>query len=242
MSKILEALEHAQADARGGHAWNLAAEQDPGAGHDGVSGPAGFSLVNMEEEMVLLHQRLDAMFPDRGSRAIEFIGSREGEGTSTVVWEFARVSAARFGQRVLFLQIDRPGRAGRIIGDESTGAAAHAALSPAGTGTLDVAPFPPELLAVSHTGESEGPAAIWAPLRAAYDLILVDAPPATTSPQGLAVSRQVDGAVLVIAAEETRWPVAERVKQSIERSGGRVLGVVLNRRKYHIPRWVYQRL
>lgn len=242
MSKILEALEHAQADARAGHAWNLAAERGPGADHDGVSGPAGFSPVNMEEEMVLLHQRLDAMFPDRASRAIEFIASRAGEGTSTVAWEFARVSATRFGQRVLLLQIDRPGRAGRIIGGEATGAASDAAPGPAGAGTLDVAPFPLELLAVSRTSESAGPAAFWAPLRAAYDLILVDAPPAATSPQGLAVSRQVDGAVLVVAAEETRWPVAERVKQSIERSGGRTLGVVLNKRKYHIPGWVYRRL
>jgi Mrp family chromosome partitioning ATPase len=73
-------------------------------------------------------------------------------------------------------------------------------------------------------------------------LILVDAPPATTSPQGLAVCRQVDGVVLVLAAEDTRRPVAERVKQSIERSGGRLLGIVLNKRQYHIPRCVYERL
>jgi len=48
--------------------------------------------------------------------------------------------------------------------------------------------------------------------------------------------------VLVLAAEETRWPVAERVKDNIERSGGRVLGIALNKRRYHIPAFVYQRL
>jgi Mrp family chromosome partitioning ATPase len=56
------------------------------------------------------------------------------------------------------------------------------------------------------------------------------------------VSRQVDGVVLVLAAEDTRWPVAERVKESIERSGGRVLGIVLNKRRYHIPPCIYRRL
>jgi hypothetical protein len=32
------------------------------------------------------------------------------------------------------------------------------------------------------------------------------------------------------------------VKQSIERSGGRVLGVVLNKRQCHIPHFIYKRL
>ena len=242
MSKILKALEHAEADAREGRYWNLAASEGAGAHSSGVSGPDGFSPVNLEEEMIGLHQRLDALLPEGPCRALEFIGSRDGEGTSTVIAEFARVSATRFGQRVLLLQSDRPERAGRGGGGEPDRTVADAAPVPAGSGTLDIAPLPPACLAVAHGGDSPGPAATWARLRSAYDLILVDAPPATTSPQGLAVSRQVDGVVLVIAAEDTRWPVAERVRQSIERSGGRVLGVVLNKRRYHIPRWVYQRL
>jgi len=242
MSKILKALEHAEADAREGHDRNPAASEEAGAHPSGASGPDGFSQVNLEEEMIALHQRLDALLPEGPCRALEFIGSRDGEGTSTVIAEFARVSAARFGQRVLLLQLDRPGRAGRVGGGGPDRSVADAAPVPAGSGTLDIAPLPPACLAVAHTGDSPEPAATWARLRSAYDLILVDAPPASTSPQGLGVSRQVDGVVLVIAAEDTRWPVAERVRQSIERSGGRVLGVVLNKRRYHIPRWIYQRL
>ncbi|MGE5199370.1 MAG: hypothetical protein ACM3H9_06995 [Rhodospirillaceae bacterium] len=192
--------------------------------------------------MVALHQRLDALLQDRPNRAIVFIGSREGEGTSTVAREFARVSATRFGQRVLLLEMEGRGRAEGGSGLHLEGATTRPAPSTDGRATLDTAPIPQEFLAAPRAGEFPDPSATWARLRTTYDLILVDAPPATTSPQGLAVSRQVDGVVLVLAAEDTRWPVAERVKQSIERSGGRVLGIALNKRQYHIPDWIYRRL
>jgi Mrp family chromosome partitioning ATPase len=235
LEEILEALSHAPADARAEEVRPEAAAAWRVTPHHAVSSSALFSRVSMGEEMVALRQRIDVLFPDHPNRAIEFIGSREGEGTSTVVDEFARVSATRFGQRVLLLELDPRGREERRHGLGSNGTVA-------GAGRLDIAPLPQEFLAASTAGGSPGPAATWRRLRAAYDLILVDAPPATTSPQGLAVSRQVDGVVLVLAAEDTRRPVAERVKQSIERSGGRVLGIVFNKRQYHIPPCIYRRL
>jgi Mrp family chromosome partitioning ATPase len=235
MSKIFEALENAQADARSGNGRNGTAAPGPDAGDVALARPSACARVHMEEEMVGLRQRLDALLPARTGRAIAFIGSRAGEGTSTVTYEFARVSSARFGQRVLLLEMDARASAEQRFGvvpdDQASGGA-----------RLDIAPLPPEFLAAPHAAGSPAAAETWAAFKAAYDLILIDAPPATTSAQGLAVASQVDGVVLVLAAEDTRWPVAERVKQSIDRSGGRVLGVVLNKRQYHIPRWLYGRL
>jgi hypothetical protein len=242
MSKILQALDHAQADVRAGDIRSEGVDPGAGSGDAGASSPAGSSRITMEEEMVALYQRLDALLPGRPTRAIEFIGSREGEGTSTVAGEFARVSATRYGQRVLLLEMHSLGRFESGTALAPDGRAAHAAGGAERRGRLDIAPLPQEFLTVPHTADSQGSAATWERLRAAYDLILVDAPPATTSSQGLAVSRQVDGTVLVLAAEDTRWPVAGRVRQSIERSGGRVLGIVFNKRQYHIPGWIYRRL
>ena len=62
------------------------------------------------------------------------------------------------------------------------------------------------------------------------------------APSGLAVSSQVDGVILVVEAERTRWPVAASVKESIERGGGRLLGVVFNKRRHYIPAFIYRRL
>ena len=235
LEEILEALKHASGDARAGEVRLDAAAPLRVTPHLEVTSSAVLSRVSMGAEMIALRQRIDVLFPDRPNRAIEFIGSREGEGTSTVVGQFARVSATRFGQRVLLLEVDPRGCEDRRRGPGSGDTVA-------GGGRVDIARLPQEFLAASTAGCAPGPAATWRRLRAAYDLILVDAPPATTSPQGLAVCRQVDGVVLVLAAEDTRRPVAERVKQSIERSGGRLLGIVLNKRQYHIPRCVYERL
>lgn len=52
----------------------------------------------------------------------------------------------------------------------------------------------------------------------------------------------VDGTVLVIEAERTRTPAAKRLKQTVENSGGKVIGAILNRRKHHIPDWIYKAL
>ncbi len=85
-------------------------------------------------------------------------------------------------------------------------------------------------------------AGFWEPLRERFDLIIVDSPPATMFPDGPGIVSMVDGVVLVVEAEKTRWPVALSVKEKIERSGGKILGVVFNKRKYYIPSWLYRRI
>jgi Mrp family chromosome partitioning ATPase len=82
----------------------------------------------------------------------------------------------------------------------------------------------------------------WKKLKQRFDLILVDSPPATTSTDGLAISSKVDGVILVVEAEKTRWPVAENVRDRIKRSGGNILGIVLNKRRFYIPDFIYKRL
>jgi protein-tyrosine kinase len=80
----------------------------------------------------------------------------------------------------------------------------------------------------------------WEPLRGRFDLIVVDAPPATTFPDGPGLASQVDGVILVVEAEKTRWQVALSVKEKIQKSGGNVLGIVFNKRKYYIPERIYR--
>jgi len=79
-------------------------------------------------------------------------------------------------------------------------------------------------------------------LRDEFDFILFDAPPAMESATGLAISAMADGMVLVVEAEKTRWQVADSVRDAVEKQGGKVLGVVLNKRQYHVPEFVYKRL
>jgi Mrp family chromosome partitioning ATPase len=230
MSKIFEALDNTPDLGRWvGLQWDRTSPA-PAAVADRLSVPGMFSQVNMGQEMVSLHQHVEALLPGKTPWVIQFIGSRKGEGTSTVAHEFARVSATRFAKRVLLLDADRrtdsPGRGSAV---PSTGCL-DIPPSQVGNMTLSVLPLPWELT----------PA--WEELRTKYDLVLIDSPPAAISSEGFAVSSHADGVILVVEADATRWPVAERVKESIDRSGGRVLGLVLNKRRYYIPPFIYRRL
>jgi hypothetical protein len=68
-------------------------------------------------------------------------------------------------------------------------------------------------------------------LRAKFDYILIDAPPATSGfPTGL-LARLVDGFILLVEPGFTPRQAAREAKDNIEAAGGRVLGVVLHRRE-----------
>jgi Mrp family chromosome partitioning ATPase len=82
-------------------------------------------------------------------------------------------------------------------------------------------------------------------LRAARDLfraVIVDAPHPTSHPETLLLCRQVDGVVLVVESEQTPKQSALWVSRQVEECGGRLLGVVLTRRRFRIPAWIYKRL
>jgi capsular exopolysaccharide synthesis family protein len=76
-------------------------------------------------------------------------------------------------------------------------------------------------------------------LRAKYDWVIVDGPPATVYSDAGILAPLVDGVVLVVEAEKTRWQVAEQAKRILEESGARLLGAVLSRRQFHIPNALY---
>ena len=79
-------------------------------------------------------------------------------------------------------------------------------------------------------------------VRAVYDYIILDGPPVPSFSEARVICSKVDGVVLVVEAGKTREQVAVRAKKELEEAGGKVLGMVLNRRKYYIPEWIYKRL
>jgi Mrp family chromosome partitioning ATPase len=74
------------------------------------------------------------------------------------------------------------------------------------------------------------------------DWVLLDCPAITSCNDAASLAGSVDGLILVVEAERTRWEVAENARKSIKGGNGNVLGVVLNKRRYHIPNWLYRRL
>ena len=62
-----------------------------------------------------------------------------------------------------------------------------------------------------------------------FDYIMIDTPPMANLIDGAIVARQCDGAVLVIESGAMSYRIEQRVKSQLEKSGLRILGVVLNK-------------
>jgi Mrp family chromosome partitioning ATPase len=54
------------------------------------------------------------------------------------------------------------------------------------------------------------------------------------------MSKALDGIVLVVEAERTRTPLVRATQKTIKGHGGTVLGVVLNKRRSHVPKFLYR--
>ena len=79
-------------------------------------------------------------------------------------------------------------------------------------------------------------------VHAAMDFVILDGPLPSIYPESKAMCRKVDGVVLVVEAGRSRRQAALQIKKEYEAIGGLVLGTILNKRKYHIPNWLYRRL
>lgn len=75
-----------------------------------------------------------------------------------------------------------------------------------------------------------------------YRFVIVDGDPVYSSGDILALSSQVDGVVLVVRSEETRWEVAQAAAQRLIQAEAKLIGSVFNARKYYMPKWVYDRI
>jgi capsular exopolysaccharide synthesis family protein len=75
-----------------------------------------------------------------------------------------------------------------------------------------------------------------------FDYILLDCPPVNPYPETTLLAAQSDGIILVVHAGKTRREVVNDAQTKLINAKVNILGVVLNRRKYYIPKLFYNRL
>ncbi|MDE2028753.1 MAG: hypothetical protein KGJ11_09465, partial [Candidatus Omnitrophica bacterium] len=79
-------------------------------------------------------------------------------------------------------------------------------------------------------------------LKDRFDLIVIDAPPLADFQDGYLLSSLADKTLLVVSENRTRRQVAAKVVDAFGGLKEKILGVILNRRLYSIPNWLYQQL
>jgi len=77
-------------------------------------------------------------------------------------------------------------------------------------------------------------------LREGFEHVLVCAPAVNRNPDSLLIGQLMDGVFLVLEADSTRREAARKVKEDLESANARLLGVVLNNRKFPVPESIYR--
>ncbi|OSM07105.1 putative capsular polysaccharide biosynthesis protein [Magnetofaba australis IT-1] len=76
-------------------------------------------------------------------------------------------------------------------------------------------------------------------LEQSYDYLIMDCAPFLKASDTLLAAQSFDGVILTIRCESTKREVVNLVQSKIAKVGGDVLGVVLNRRRFYLPRFLY---
>ena len=188
-----------------------------------VAEPTAFDTYDVEASGLL--QAVAALKPSAaGPALVQVAGTEGGEGVSTIARELARLISRRLSRRVILVLAD----VGPRKGASHRG---HAGPEP----ERDVATLtlPPGVLAAEHETSLAAYLAVDAP---DTEIFVIDSPPLNRSVEAFIISRQVSGTILVADAERTLAGAADAARQAVERASGTVLGVVLNRRRYRVPR------
>ena len=207
---------------------------------------------DLDEEMLTLYQNVTGVLPDVERPVVLVIGSHSNEGASTIARGLATTTSLRLGKTVLLIDLDRSRPKFQVFVDVEpetdleevveTNSPMEKAFCQVEDSSLYVMPLFQQSHSSPRTLDSAKDENFWAHLRDRFDIIIIDTPPATIFPDGISLVRQVDGVILVFEAERTRWPVALNMKEKILQHGGKILGVVFNKRRFYIPEWLYKRL
>lgn len=248
MSKIYEALSKANREPE---------EEGRPKGGDiplkaGTKNRLTEQLRDVWTQYETLHSSLGKALGGVRGKAIVFASSVEGEGTSTVVAEYGAslgstkergtlLVDANFRAPRLHEIFEVPGETGLadvLSGKKDLEEAAlrlgedYLYLLPAGTTTTS----PGALVTVTRFTRFLEKA------KERFALVLVDSPPILPYAETAIIATASDGVALVVESERTKREIVIRAKSALEEANSRILGVVLNRRRYVIPEFLYRYL
>jgi len=203
-------------------------------------------------ELGILRNSLDSLFSSKSNRSLLFTAATSGEGATTLATSFAKFLSLQQHERVLVCELNarRPSFTDVFSINGNAGVTEYF-LTDKELASLVQSPSSVDL-DVIHIGRHD-PTIIQVHLNqvfprfieeamTAYDTVIIDAPPVISCPETPAMTPFVDGVVFVVQAEKTKREVAQRSLEAIANFKGNVLGVVLNRKRYYIPEFLYKRI
>lgn len=195
-----------------------------------------------QRDMVALYQRIRASTPTPHGLVLEIIGAHHGVGATSVAYGIGRAAADLAGHRVLLCDGTGNGDLLALSAVVPRNSLRDVATprGMAGTASIRSCPLGKGGLSPEMPVNMSGYAESLNSLRNAFDLIVIDVPPSNDSALGPVLARHADAVLIVVEAQKTRIPAISSLIGNIEGNGGRVTGVVMNKRRQHIPGWIYR--
>jgi Mrp family chromosome partitioning ATPase len=189
------------------------------------------------------------------NEAIETIGvtsSERGAGVSTVAFNIAVTAARAEIGPVLYVNASITEPADRKLVEESPELGLADALADA-VDPMDCISGTPikNLSIVSGRGKAKHDDLAFDPFKTAevlneykchFKMLIVDVPAPTELNGSVYLAGKLDGMILVIESESSDGRIALRTKQQLVDANANLLGVVLNKRRKHVPNWLYNLL
>jgi Mrp family chromosome partitioning ATPase len=249
MSNIFDALNKQRASAKTKEAL-LPLETIP---REGALLPSPGD-VERDLEMERLRQRV-LLELGATSGSIVFTGAVEGEGSTTLALLFARELARAEQKPVLLIDADVEGFP-RSLSGALEGEVPALGFTDLLEGRIDsasalLATEQPDLYFLPRGNDLGSPLdlfkidriqRVFEDLRRHYAYLVIDASPLLQSPEASMIAAASDGVVMVVRANRTRREVVQRGLRILAQGHCRVLGAVLNERKFPIPPFLYRRL
>lgn len=171
-------------------------------------------------------------------QAIGITSCLPGEGASTVACQLAIHASRQLPGRVLLLDADVGGHAlATGNGDGTNGETRKLELANClPTQHEDLSYF--RWSGGGSAGGSDILAKFLTGAHAEFDLVIIDLPKASPLTSCASLAARLDGVIMVVQAERVGRMALEQAQKDFSQAGAAMLGVVYNRRREHLPKWL----
>jgi Mrp family chromosome partitioning ATPase len=252
MSNIYEALRRGKETAAAPKAPAPPPSQLEPVGAWTVPGKNG---SRVDESLELIRQRVLLEVGADRTPAIVFTGAVPGEGTSTLALRFARELALTDSRPVLLIDGDLSRGRGSLSGvlnvEEDTQGLSEMLGGLGELARLVLGTEQPNLHFLPCGQDRHPPLELVQPDRVGrflkeltrhYAFVVIEAGASLLAPETAIFASSTDGVVRVVRANRTRREVVQKAIDVLHKARCRLLGVVLNDRRYPIPGFIYRRI
>jgi capsular exopolysaccharide synthesis family protein len=205
----------------------------------------------ISNEFQQIRQNICLIDPEGKVKCLMFSSPTQGEGNSTILINFA-VTLASGGEKVLIVDSNlRSPSFHHVFGLERENGLTELILGEKSLSSVKKETQFPNLSVITSGKNHSNPSSLFefkaldihiGEMKTEMDWVIFDSPPINSFNDSITLASKVDGVIMVVRAETTRAEVAQKAKQRMQASNARILGVVLNKRQFHIPDWLYKRL